>query len=116
MALNYKDHDCITYHISTMNDRVKQIILDYGDWLEGLSAVDKLHLLLFLTKWQTLDTERREDRCGTYSLETATKDHADLLPEKTLKVITTLEGLTDDDCFDLMVAIANQIRDRVFAG
>ena len=108
--------DLISYQASSMTAPLKQLISDYGDNLELLSACEKLHLLSVLAFWQGLDTELQEtsEDNKTYTLAEAIEDYAADLPGDALAALKSLEGLTDQACLDLMVAIANQLRDGVF--
>jgi len=108
--------DLISYQASTMTAPLKQIAEDYGDYLELLSACEKLHLLSVLAFWQGLDTELQEttEDNETYTLAEAIEDYAADLPGDALAALKSLEGLTDQACLDLMVALANQLRDGVF--
>ena len=108
--------DLISFQASKMTAPLKQITEDYGEYLELLSACEKLHLLSVLAFWQGLDTELQEttEDNETYTLAEAIEDYAADLPGDTLAALKSLEGLTDQACLDLMVAIANQLRDGVF--
>jgi len=107
--------DLISYQASTMTPPLKQITEDYGDNLELLAASEKLHLLSVLAFWQAVDTELQETtEDETFTLAEAIEDYAADLPGDALAVLKSLEGLTDQACLDLMVAIANQLRDGVF--
>ena len=108
--------DLISYQASTMTPPLQQVTEDYGDNLELLSASEKLHLLSVLSFWQGLDTELQEttEDSETYTLAEAIEDYAAGLPGDALTALKSLEGLTDQACLDLMVAIANQLRDGVF--
>ena len=107
--------DLISFQASTMTAPLKQITEDYGDYLELLSACEKLHLLSVLAFWQGLDTEVQEsEENETYTLAEAIEDYPADLPGDALAALKSLEGLTDQACLDLMVAIANQLRDGVF--
>ena len=106
----------IRYQSSTMTAPLRQLIVDYGDCLELLSACEKLHLLSVLSFWQAVDTELQEttEDNETYTLAEAIEDYAADLPGDALAALKSMEGLTDQACLDLMVAIANQLRDGVF--
>ena len=113
--------DLISFQASTMTAPLKQITEDYGDYLELLSACEKLHLLSVLAFWQALDTELSEESvdpdsigCEAYGLANATEDYAAELTSNTLGALKSLEGLTDQACLDLMVAISCQLRNGVF--
>jgi len=108
--------DLISYQASQMTTPLKQLTADYGDCLELLSACEKLHLLSVLSFWQAVDTELQEttEDNETYTLAEAIEDYAADLPGDALAALKSMEGLTDQACLDLMVAIANQLRDGVF--
>ena len=109
-------YDSISYQSSTVTPPLKQITEDYGDNLELLAASEKLHLLSVLSFWQGLDTELQETTQASeaYTLAEAIEDYAADLPGDALAALKSLEGLTDQACLDLMVAITNQLRDGVF--
>ena len=109
-------YDSIFYQSSTVTPPLKQITENYGDNLELLAASEKLHLLSVLAFWQALDTELQETTQDSeiYTLAEAIEDYAADLPGDALAALKSLEGLTDQACLDLMVAIANQLRDGVF--
>lgn len=96
--------DCLT----TLSNR-------FGTRLERLAACEKLHLLSVLAFWQAVDTELVETTDNeTYSLQEAIEDYAADIPGDTLEALQTLEGLGDQACLDLMVALSNQLRDGVY--
>ena len=105
----------ISYQASTMTPPLKQITEDYGEYLELLSACEKLHLLSVLAFWQAVDTELQETtEDETFTLAEAIEDYAADLPGDALAALKSLEGLTDQACLDLMVSIANQLREGVY--
>ena len=106
----------ISYQASQMTPPLKQITEDYGDYLELLSACEKLHLLSVLAFWQGVDTELQEttEENENYTLAEAIVDYAADLPGDVLAALKCLEGLTDQACLDLMVSIANQLREGVY--
>ena len=114
--------DLITYQASQMTAPLKQLIADYGDCLELLSAAEKLHLLAVLALWQARDTELGEDPddqdslgiAETYELAEAVEDYPCEFSGDTLQALKSLEGIEVDQILDLMVAIACQLRDGVY--
>ena len=112
----------IRYQSSTMTAPLRQLIVDYGDCLELLSACEKLHLLAVLALWQGRDTELSEDPedqdsmgvAETYELAESIEDYPSELSGDTLQALKCLEGIEVDQILDLMVAISNQIRDGVY--
>ena len=114
--------DLISYQASKMTAPLKQLIADYGDCLELLSAAEKLHLLAVLALWQARDTELGEDPddqdslgiAETYELAEAVEDYPCEFSGDTLQALKSLEGIEVDQILDLMVAIACQVRDGVY--
>ena len=109
--------DSLNYQASALTAPLKQLIVDYGDCLELLSACEKLHLLSVLAFWQGLDTELQEttENNEVYTLAEAIEDYAADLPGDALAALKSLDGIEIGSVLDLMVAIANQLRDGVFA-
>jgi len=99
-----------------MTAPLKQLISDYGEYLELLSACEKLHLLSVLAFWQGLDTELQEttEENEIYTLAEAIEDYAADLPGDVLAALNCLEGIEVDQVLDLMVAITNQLREGVY--
>ena len=114
--------DLITYQASKMTAPLRELIADYGDCLELLSAPEKLHLLAVLALWQGRDTELSEssedqDSLGVaeaYELSEAVEDYPCEFSGDVLAALKSLEGIEVDQILDLMVAISNQIRDGVY--
>ena len=122
MTLTYNKTDLVSYQASKMTAPLKQLISDYGDCLELLTAEEKLHLLAILALWQALDTELSEDSdtqdsldCEAYRLADAIKDYPPEVSGDVLAALKCLESVEVGSVLDLMVAIANQLRDGVFA-
>ena len=114
--------DLISYQASKMTAPLRELIADYGDCLELLSATEKLHLLEVLAMWQGRDTELSEDPehqdslgiAESYELAEAIEDYPCEFSGDTLQALKSLEGIEVDQILDLIVAISNQIRDGVF--
>ena len=107
----------ISYQVSTMTAPLKQLIEEYGDPLDLLTAEEKLHLLAVLAFWQALDTELSDDDplvCEAYRLADAIEDYPAELSGDTLQALRCLEGVEAEQVCDLMVAISSQVRDGVF--
>ena len=106
----------ISYQASTMTPPLKQITEDYGEYLELLSACEKLHLLSALSFWQAVDTELQETTSANenYTLAEAIEDYAADLPGDALAALKCLEGIEVGAVLDLMVAISNQLREGVY--
>ena len=103
----------IRYQASTMTPPLKQIAEDYGEYLELLSAAEKLHLLSILALWQGRDTELAEES-EAYGFADAVKDYPFQLEGDAIGALFCLEGIEVEQVCDLMVAIANQLREGVF--
>ena len=121
MTLTSNKTDLISYQASKITAPLKQLISDYGDCLELLSAHEKLHLLAILALWQGLDTELSEDNvdpdeigCEAYGLANAIEDYPLKVSGDVLAALNCLEGIEVGQVCDLMVAIASQVRDGVF--
>ena len=121
MTLTSNKTDLISYQASQMTAPLKQLIEDYGDCLELLSAHEKLHLLAILALWQGLDTELSEENvdpdfigCEAYGLAAAIEDYPPEVSGDVLAALKCLEGIKVEQVCDLMVAISSQIRDGVF--
>ena len=85
----------------------------FGDSsLQKMRPESKLHLLAILAQWQAVDTQQE----GYYSLTESFYGYVffDDLPEEVEHAIVSLSGLTDDDCFHLMVALALQIKHGIY--
>jgi len=113
--------DSISYQASKMTEPLKQLIADYGDCLELLSACEKLHLLSILALWQGLDTEISDDsdkqdfyNCEAYRLADAIEDYPPEVSGDLLAALKCLEGVEVEQVLDLMVAVSSQIRDGVY--
>lgn len=116
MTLTYNKTDLISYQASKMTAPLKQLIDEYGDCLELLTAEEKLHLLAVLAFWQGLDTELSEEDSDVeaYRLANAIEDYPAELSGDVLQAFKCLEGVEVGQVLDLIVAISCQIRDEVF--
>ena len=86
----------------------------FGDSsLQQMKPESKLHLLAILAQWQAMDTQLE---CS-YGLVESFYGYAmfDELPEEVEHAIACLSGLTDDDCFHLMLALSLQIKHGVYS-
>jgi len=100
-----------------MTAPLRLFVVDYGDYLEVLSACEKLHLLSILTLWQARDTElsnNSDESIEEYTLAEAISDYPFDLGGGILGSLECLEGIEVDQILDLMVAITNQIRDGIY--
>ena len=95
---------------------IKNLIAEYGNCLELLSAAEKLHLLSILALWQGKDTELSDDsgHDQLYRLAEAIDDYPFKLWGDVLGALECLAGIEVDQVLDLMVAISNQVRDGVY--
>ncbi|MCY7275685.1 MAG: hypothetical protein LH702_18585 [Phormidesmis sp. CAN_BIN44] len=108
----------ITYQASQYTPCLKQLVAEFGDRLESLTAIDKLDLIGVLSFWQSSDTQREQsdmqsidlsDWIGTNpELQSGTSHELD-------RALEILDGLSDQDTLDLLVALICQLRDGVFA-
>ena len=121
MTLTYNKTDLISHQALKMTAPLKQLIEEYGDCLDLLTAEDKLHLLAILAFWQGLDTELSEApdkqdfyNCEAYRLADAIEDYPPELSGDVLQALKCLEGIEVGSVCDLMVAISCQVRDGVF--
>lgn len=121
MTLTYHKTDLISHQASKMTAPLQQLIEEYGDCLELLTAEEKLHLLAILAFWQGLDTELSEaiDQqgsrdCEAYRLADAIEDYPPEISGDVLQALKCLDGIEVGSVCDLMVAISCQIRDGVF--
>ena len=109
----------ISYQADVGTDCLNQLVAEFGDNLERLTAIDKLDLLAILAFWQSADTSRMESAMEPVSLEEyldlnlelqdATSENLD----EALKILW-LSGCSEGDAMALMVAIPQQLRDGVF--
>ena len=106
----------IRHQSSRMTAPLRLFVVDYGDYLEVLSACEKLHLLSILTLWQARDTELSNESGydQMYTLAEAIADYPFDLGGGILGSLKCLEGIEVDQILDLMVAITNQIRDGIY--
>ena len=95
---------------------IKNLIAEYGNCLELLSAAEKLHLLSVLALWQGKDTELSDESAlnRVYTLEEAITDYPFELWGDVLGALECLEGIEVDQVLALMVAITNQIRAGIY--
>jgi len=121
MTLTYHKTDLISYQASKMTAPLKQLIEEYGDCLDLLTAEEKLHLLAVLAFWQGLDTRLSEDPddqdslgVEAYRLADAIEDYPPEISGDVLQALNCLDGIEVGSVCDLMVAISCQIRDGVF--
>jgi len=106
----------IKHQSARMTAPLRSFIVDYGDYLELLSAAEKLHLLSVLALWQGKDTELSDESAlnRVYTLEEAIADYPFELWGDVLGALECLEGIEVDQVLALMVAITNQIRAGIY--
>jgi len=95
------------------SEPLSQLANWFGDSsLQKMRPESKLHLLSILAQRQAVNTQQE----GYYGLIDSFYGytHFDNLPEEVEHAIVSLSGLTDDDCFHLMVALALQIKHGIY--
>jgi len=105
--------ECSIFPNSTRSKPLAELAYFFGDSsLKEMEPESKLHLLAILAQWQAIDTQQE----SYYSLTESFYGYAFFndLPEEVEHAIACLSGLTDDDCFHLMVALALQIKHGVY--
>ena len=98
---------------SNRSEPLSQLAHWFGDSdLQKMRPESKLHLLAILAQWQAGNTQQE----GYYSLTESFYGYAffDDVPEDVEHAIVSLSGLTNDDCFHLMVALALQIKHWIY--
>ena len=115
--MNNYEKCSIFHNVSGSGDTPKplaELAYAFGDSsLKEMEPESKLHLLAILAQWQAVDTQQE----GSYGLVDSFYGYAmfDDLPGEVEQAIVSLQGLTDDDCFSLMVALSLQIKHGVYA-
>jgi hypothetical protein len=57
--VNYSK-ECSIFHNASMETSTERtIVADWGECLEEITAIEKLHLLAILSYWQGLDTQQQ---------------------------------------------------------
>jgi len=105
--------ECSIFPSGTRSKPLAELAYAFGDSsLKEMEPESKLHLLAILAQWQAVDTQQE----SSYSLVESFYAYAmfDELPDEVEQAIVTLIGITDDDCFHLMVALALQIKHGVY--
>ena len=104
---------CSIFPSGTRSAPLAELAYAFGDSsLKEMEPESKLHLLAILAQCQAVDTQQE---CS-YALVDSFYGYAmfDDLPEEVEHAIVSLSGLTDDDCFHLMVALSLQIKHGVY--
>ncbi len=99
-------YDSVTYYASS--DCLERLTEHYGDRLEGMTAQDKLALLATLAGFLADDSE-------DYGLYAAAGDCGLRASDEFYVAIAILEPITPNDALSLQIAIANQLKDHVYA-
>jgi hypothetical protein len=108
----------ITYQASQYTPCLKQLVAEFGDRLESLTAIDKLDLIGVLSFWQSADTGRSEAGMQNIDLSDWLDSNSELQAGTTLdldRALEILDDISDQDTLDLLVALVCQLRDGVFA-
>ncbi|GAQ00124.1 hypothetical protein [Leptolyngbya sp. NIES-2104] len=103
MATKY---DSVTYYASS--DCLVKLTEQYGDRLERMSSADKLALLATLAGFLADDSE-------DYGLYAASEDCGLRASDEFYVALAILDRVTPNDALSLQIAIANQLKDGVYA-
>ena len=105
------------YSIFPSSNRPKpltELAYAFGDSnLIEMTRESKRHLIDILTQWQAFKVKQQK---GYFGLEDAfySYEHFNDLSNQVEQAIVSLSGLSDDDCFHLMVALALQIKHGIY--
>ena len=114
--MNYPKECSIFYNASIEGDTERTIVADWGECLEEITAVEKLHLLAVLSFWQAIDTEQQAFGGDEVTLaEAITAYPVQIVSGNVHGILRQLDSDVAEVTFDIMVAIANQIKHGVFA-
>jgi len=114
--MSYPKECSIFYNASMESSTERTIAADWGECLEELTAVEKLHLMAVLNFWQAIDTEQQSQGSREYTLTEAIEAYPVQITSKNVHgILGQLDRDVAEATFDLMVAVANQIKHGVFA-
>ena len=114
--MNYPKECSIFHNASMLGDTERTIEADWGECLEELTAVEKLHLMAILSFWQAMDTEQQSFNGVECTLTEAIAAYpVRIVSEDVHGILRQLDRDVAETTFDLMVAVANQIKHGVFA-
>ena len=108
----------ITYQAYSSSPCLNNLIGQFGDYLEALTAVDKLDLIGILAFWQSADTEHQQSEQPSIRLDEYLGIHHELQVATSRELDEALKILTDcsdGDAMTLLVTLPCQLRDGVFA-
>ncbi len=114
--MNYPK-ECSIFHNASMETSTERTIAaDWGECLEEITAVEKLHLLAVLSFWQAMDTEQQDFNGVECTLAEAIEAYpVRIVSEDVHGILRQLDSDIARATFDLMVAVANQIKHGVYA-
>ena len=110
MGISFGKQDTIGYNATNLSEPLQQIIKQHGECLERFTEVQKLRLVALLSFSLAMDIARGEQE---YSLAEALDDYSVTFPNA--DPVNALKDLNHQETIDLLVALANQIKDGVFA-
>ena len=114
--MSYPKECSIFHNASTLGDTERTIAADWGECLEELTGVEKLHLLAILSFWQAMDTEQQSLIEVEYTLTEAIEAYpVQIISDNVYGILRQLDRDVAETTFDLMIAVANQIKHGVFA-
>ena len=108
----------ISYQTYSSSQCLDRLIAQFGDCLESLNAVDKLDLIGILSFWQSCDTTYTENNLQNIGLSEFLEMEDSLKLGTSFKLDQALDILadcSDADALTLLVSLACQLRDGVFA-
>jgi hypothetical protein len=109
--------ECSIFHNASMETSTERtIVADWGECLEEITAIEKLHLLAILSYWQGLDTQQQMSEGVELTLAEAIEAYpVRIVSENVHGILRQLDSDVAETTFDLMVAVANQIKHGVYA-
>jgi hypothetical protein len=109
--------ECSIFHNASMETSTERTIAaDWGECLEEIIAVEKLHLLAVLSFWQATDTEQQSSSGIEFTLDEAIEAYPVQITSQDVHLLLwQLSQSVAETTFDLMVAVANQIKHGVYA-
>jgi hypothetical protein len=108
--VSYPKECSIFYNASMQTITEETIVADWGECLEELTAIDKLHLLSILSYWQGLDTQQQMANGAEFTLTEAIDEYPIRVSEGVHDILRELDSDDANPPFDIMAAIANQIK------
>ena len=113
--MSYPKECSIFYNASMESDTERTIAADWGECLEEVTAIDKLHLLSILAYWQGLDTQQQMANGAEFTLTEAFDEYPIRVSEGVHDILRELDSDDATATIDIMAAIANQIKHGVYA-